>query len=126
MSVVLGRNVRIYQGTTGTSPIVAAAKSCTITKSGEVIEKSSSTQASAKEYLPGRSEWSVIINHLVVSEAPFDGIVKVLETYTLRINVEGTEMKGTAICTEASISAPIDAIANGSVKFKGTGELTAV
>ena len=32
MSVVLGKNLRIYAGTTGTSPLIAMAKNCTVSE----------------------------------------------------------------------------------------------
>lgn len=129
MSVTHGRNVRIYQGSTGTSPIIAAAKTATITKQAEVVEKSSSASSTAKEYIAGRTEWDVALNHLVTSGSginPFAGILEVGQTYTLRANIDGVEMSGTAICTEATITGTVGSLAQGSIKFKGTGELSSV
>lgn len=129
MAIVHGRNVRIYQGSTGTSPIIAAAKTCAVTSRADVEEKSSSTSATAKEFIAGRTEWEVSMTHLVTSGTginPFAGILEVRQTYTLRMNIDGVEMTGSAICVEATINGAVGSLAQGSIKFKGTGELSSV
>lgn len=127
MSVALGKNVKIYSGSTGTSPIIALAKACTVSKKLDIVEKSSSLQSAAKEFIGGRYEWDVSINHLIQvgSGTPFDSLIKVGQTYTLRVDISGIQQQGTAICIEADISGA-DGLATGSLKFKGTGELTTV
>ena len=124
MSIIHGRNIKIYAGASGSSPLIAAAKSCTVSMKADVIEKSSATQQTAKEYIGGRTDWEVSINHIVTSSAPFDGILKVNQTYTLRIDVGGTVKQGTAICVQADIQGAVGALGTGSVKFKGSGPLT--
>ena len=124
MGIVHGRNIKIYSGASGSSPLIAAAKSCTISRKADVIEKSSATQQSAKEYIGGRTEWEVAISHLVTSSAPYDGILKVNQTYTLRIDIGGTVKSGTAICVQADIQGAVGSLATGSVKLKGSGPLT--
>ena len=124
MSIIHGRNIKIYAGASGSSPLIAAAKSCTISQKADVIEKSSATQQSAKEYIGGRTEWEIAISHLVTSSAPFDGILKVNQSYTVRVDVNGTTKSGTAICMQADIQGAVGSLATGSVKFKGSGPLT--
>lgn len=124
MSVVLGRNVLIYSGTSGTSPVIAAAKSCTVSMKCDTVEKASSTSATDKEFRAGRSEWEISISHLVVTDAPFDGILKVKGTYTLSVVIGNTRKTGTAICMTANLDAPVDGLAKGNVKFQGSGPLT--
>ena len=124
MGIVHGRNIKIYSGASGSSPLIAAAKSCTISRKADVIEKSSATQQSAKEYIGGRTEWEVAISHLVTSSAPYDGILKVNQTYTLRIDIGGTVKSGTAICVQADIQGAVGSLATGRVKLKGSGPLT--
>ena len=121
---VLGKDVKIYAGSSGTTPLIAMAKSCTVTRKCGMIEKASATQGTAKEYIADREEWEVSLGHLVSSGAPFDGLLKVRQTYTLRIVIAGVTKTGTAICTQAELSAPVGSLATGSVKFKGTGALT--
>ena len=125
MSVVLGKNVKIYGGGSSNAPIIAMAKSCTVNRKCELIERAPILgNGTAKEYVAGREEWEVSLGHLVVDSAPFEGILMVRNTYTIRIEIDGQTKTGTAICTQAELSAPVKSLATGSVKFKGTGPLT--
>ena len=127
MAIEHGRNVLIYQGDEGNSPIIASAKSCTIGYKSDVIEKASSTSATAKEYIAGRTEWEVSLNHLVTTGSginPFEGLLMIGSTYTLRIVIASTVMKGTAICTQYEMNAAVGQLATGSVHLKGTGALS--
>ena len=124
MGIVHGRNIKIYSGASGTTALIAAAKSCTVSLKGDLIEKSSESQQQYREYIPGRMDWEISISHLVTSTAPFDGILKVNQTYTLRIDIGGTVKQGTAICVQADIQGAVGALGTGSVKFKGSGQLT--
>ena len=124
MAVVLGKNVFIYNSASGTTPIIAAAKSCTISKKCDIVEKASATSATDKSFVAGRTEWEVTINHLVPTGAPFDGILKVGGTYTLSILIGTTRKTGSAICVQADLGGTVRSLATGSVKFKGTGALT--
>lgn len=124
MAIIHGRNIIIYQGTSGSTKAIACAKSCSISKKVDTFEKSSSTSATAKEFIAGRTEWEVSLGHLITSDAPFEGILKVGGTYHLRMTIDGTTKQGDAICTQAEISGAVGSLANGSIKFKGTGELS--
>ena len=124
MGIVHGRNIKIYSGASGTTALIAAAKSCTVSLKGDLIEKSSESQQQYREYIPGRMDWEISISHLVTSSAPFDGILKVNQTYTLRIDIGGTVKQGTAICVQADIQGAVGSLATGNVKFKGSGLLT--
>jgi hypothetical protein len=129
MAVVLGKNIFIFNGSSGTTALIAAAKSCTITKKIELIERASSTQATAKEYVTGRYEWEVSLDHIVTTGAPYDGLLKVGNSYTVCFAVKtGTSSYsrkyGSAICVQADISGTVGGIGKGSVRFKGNGALT--
>ena len=124
MSVVLGKNLRIYAGTTGTSPLIAMAKTCTISKKCGLIEKASATNATSKEFIADREEWEISLGHLVSSSAPFEGLLKVRGTYGISVVIGSTRKTGTAICTQADITGSVGSLATGSIKFKGTGPLT--
>lgn len=123
MSVILGKNIFIYSGSTGTTPLIAAAKSCTISKKIDLFEKASSTQADAKEFTTGRYEWEMSLDHLVSSGAPFDGLLKVGQEYTISVVIENSRQTGKAICQQADISGPTGGLGKGNVKFKGNGKL---
>lgn len=124
MSVVLGKNLKIYAGTTGTSPLIAMAKTCTISKKCGLIEKASATNATSKEFIADREEWEISLGHLVSSSAPFEGLLKVRGTYGISVVIGSTRKTGTAICTQAEITGSVGSLATGSVKFKGSGPLT--
>ena len=124
MAVVLGKNIFIYAGSTGTSPIIAAAKSCTISSKCDLIEKASATQGTSKEFVAGRDEWDVSLDHLITTSAEFEGLLKVRGTYTLSIVINGVRKIGTAICQQADIRGAVGSLGTGSVKFKGSGALT--
>lgn len=121
--MVLGKNVFIYAGSSGTSPVIAAAKSCKISKKCETVEKASSTSPTDKVFRAGRSEWEISISHLVVNSEPFDGLLKVGNTYTLSVVIESTRKTGTAICIAADLGGSVGNLATGSVKFQGSGPL---
>ena len=124
MAVVLGKNIFIYSGSSGTSPIIAAAKSCSISSKCDLLEKASSTQNTSKEYIAGRDEWDISIDHLVTSGAPFEGLLKVRQTYTISVVIAGVRKYGTAICQQADIQGAVGSLGRGSVRFKGSGPLT--
>ena len=124
MGVILGKNIFIYEGSSGSTPIIAAAKSCTISSRCDLIEKASSTQNTSKEFIAGRDEWEVSLDHIVTSGAPFEGLLKVRGTYTLSIVISGVRKTGTAICQQADIRGSVGSLGTGSIKFKGSGALT--
>ena len=123
MGVVLGKNIFIYSGSSGTSPIIAAAKSCVISSRCDLMEKASTTQGTSKEFEAGRDEWEVSLDHLVTTDAPYEGLLKVRGTYTLSIVINGVRKTGTAICRQADIRGGVGEIGKGSVHFKGSGPL---
>lgn len=124
MSVVLGKNIFIYSGNSGTTPIIAAAKSCSISSKCDLLEKASASQHTSKEYIAGRDEWDISLDHLVTSGAPYEGLLKVRQTYTISVVIGGVRKSGTAICQQADIQGSVNSIGRGSVKFKGSGPLT--
>lgn len=120
----LGKDVQIYAGSSGTSPLIAMAKTCTISKKCGLIEKASATNATSKEYIADREEWEISLGHLVSSSAPFEGLLKVRGIYGISVVIGSTRKTGTAICTQAEITGSVGSLATGSIKFKGTGPLT--
>lgn len=125
MAVVKGRNVKIYAGSSGTSPMVALAKGCQVSHKTAMIECAPTQgDGTSREFIPGREEWDISIDHLVANAAPFEAIRKVRQLFTIRVEVEGQTLTGTAYCTQADLSAPVNSLATGSAKFKGSGPLT--
>ena len=122
MGVILGKNVFIYSGATGTTPVIAAAKSCTITIKYDMIEKASSTQSNAKEFIKGRYEWDLTVDHLVVSGNEFQGLSLAGQRVLISVVINGVRKKGYVICPQAGISGAVGGLATGSLTFKGDGE----
>lgn len=113
----------IYSGASSTTPVIAAAKSCSISIKYELIEKASSTQQKAKEYNYGRYEWDLTVDHLVVSSNEFQGLSLAGGTRLLiSVVINGVRKKGYVLCPQSGLSAPVSGLATGSVTFKGDGE----
>lgn len=122
MGVILGKKVLIYSGATGTTPVVAAAKNCSINIKYDMIEKASSTQSTAKEFITGRYEWELTVDHLVVSGSEYQGLTLAGQRVLISVVINNVRKKGYVIVPQAGISAPVNGLATGSVTFKGDGE----
>ncbi len=121
MAIIHGKNVKIYNSS-GTV-LSADAKSCIITKTGDTEEVASTSSGTAREFIPGRTTWSVDLTHLVTTNQ--GGIPLVGTSYTIRYMVGSTRVyTGTVICTEASITSTKGGLSQGSIKMKGSGELS--
>jgi hypothetical protein len=126
MGVVLGKNVFIYSGQSGTTAVIAGAKSCTIIRDCQTKEKASSSNATETERVAGRSSWEVSLNHLLFSDtntSPFEGILKVGQSVTLSMVIGSRRYYGTAICDHAEISGAVGGLATGQIHVLGSGGL---
>ena len=124
MGVVLGRNIFIYAGNSGTTPVIAAAKSCTISEKCDLMEVASASNQTSKEFIAGRTEWEISISHLVVSSNEYQGMLKVGTSFSISVVINGVRKTGTAICNQADIGGAVGNLATGSIHLKGTGPLT--
>ena len=121
---ILGKSIIVKIGSTA----IAAAKSCSISTSCDLIETSSPTQnvtstGTWRMFLTGRKEWEVSCDYLVTA---VEDLLQVGQAVTLTIQgqTSGDSVSGQAICTQADVSGSIGALAKGSFKFKGNGELS--
>lgn len=113
-----GRHILIYTGNPAVA--IAAAKSCTITRTAEVIENSSPASGEARTYEVTRISWEVSISTLVL--AMRDYIFKRGQSYFITCKDRTNQsdiITGTAICTSAEIVATDGNLAQGSLKFIG-------
>ena len=124
MAPIQGRNIYIYAGTSGTTPIIAGAKSCTISSKCDLMETASATNQTSKEFVPGRTEWEISISHLVMSSNEYQGMLKVGTQFSISVVINGVRKTGTAICTQADIGGAVGNIATGSIRLNGSGPLT--
>lgn len=110
---------------------IAAMKSSGLEHTAEVIEKSSATSGTAREFLPGRTTWAVTASWLVSTQQAMQrNIFRVGKTYTLRFgDLSGSAVSnifavyGEAICTECKVTAAVGNLVQGSFRFHGTGPL---
>lgn len=116
---ILGKSIIVKIGSTA----IAAAKSCSISTSCDLIETSSPSSSSWRTFLTGRKEWEVSCDYLVTTVAD---LLQVGQAVTLTIQgpTSGDSVSGQAICTQADVSGSIGALAKGSFKFKGNGALS--
>ena len=124
MGVVLGKDIHIYAGTTGTSPLIAGARSCTISSKCDLMETASATNQTSKEFIAGRTEWDVAISHLVMAGSEFEGMLKNGTTVSISVVINNVRKTGTAIVNSDDIGGAVGNIATGSIHLKGSGPLT--
>lgn len=123
MAVIYGRNVKIYNSS-GTA-LICAAKSCVVNMDADNFEVASETSATDKEFIPGRSSWTVELSHLVTTNK--GGVPLVRTKYVIRYMVGSTQVyTGSVICVHADINAVVGNLATGNISMLGTGPLTAV
>lgn len=108
---------------------IASAKSCDIDTSCDVIEVSSPTSGTAREFIPGRSEWSVSCSFLLTG---FKARLKAGTVVTLTIGsvTSGTrtlssdKVSGSAIVRQAKVNGTRGKLCQGSWVFQGSGALS--
>lgn len=119
---IQGRDVNIYNGN---NALIAAAKSCTIHKTVEMIEVADPSNSGTKKYITGRSSWTISLSHLVTTNN--GGIPMVGSSYSITYKVGSTSVfSGTATCTEAEITSTVGNLSQGSIKMQGSGPLSEV
>lgn len=128
--IIHGKDIIIMAGGTA----IAAARSCDIQVQTDLLEVSSPTTGKARTYIPGRYTWQVKISNLIIggtgNTTPVRTFIRhaiVNNTVTLVIkdnDYTNDTLTGTAICTTASITATIGNLAQGSLVWQGSGELT--
>ena len=107
---------------------VAAAKSCDIDLSCDVVETASASDGEYRTYITGRKKWDVSVSYLVTTAFATIAL-KVGDTVTLTMgktmngHITGDRLTGTAIVTDCRITGNIGNLAKGSFKFQGTGAL---
>lgn len=127
--MVNGKNIFILAGEDENSAtIIAGTRSNEVRVTCDNIEVSSPTSGQWREYLAGRSGWTVSTGFLVGDASRIKDLLKVRKHYLLifRSRINGTtsvHLKGWAILTECQITATIGNLVQGSFRFVGTGPL---
>lgn len=122
-----GNNILIGTMSGSTFTALAAVKSHDANNSADTIEKASETQQDYKEFIPGRKEWSINVNYLVLndSNSNVEDLLKAGNIYAIRIKGRSGNYKisGNAICVQCKQTYSRGVLAAGSFVFKGTGPL---
>ena len=125
----VGQNIIIgtMSGTTFTP--FAAVKTHSVDASADAIEKASATQQAWREYIPGRKDWSMTLNYLVLEDANTNitDLLKVGNVYTIVSkdrNNSSYKVQGTAICVGCHQDYQQGNLSVGSYSFKGSGPLS--
>lgn len=121
MAIIHGGKIQIFNAS-GTS-LLAASNSCVIRKQGEAIEVASATSQTDREFITGRSSWSIDMDYLITTG--LDGIPLVNTKYQIKVMVNGTQSAtGYVICTECDVQAPMNGLSKGTIRMQGTGPLS--
>ena len=108
----------------------AAVKTHSMRTGADSIEKASATQQKWREYEPGRLDWSVTLNYLVLEDANsnIEDLLKAGQVYTIVSkdrNTDTYKLQGNVLCVECRQDYQQGNLTVGSYSFKGTGALTA-
>lgn len=107
---------------------VAGARSAEVRVDGELVEVAAATQGDWREFMAGRKEWDVQVNHLVLANADIQKLIQVLQKVTLLIKgrnaANTTGLIGQAYIQTAKQTYTRGALIQGSFSFKGTGPLS--
>lgn len=119
--MITGNTIQVYLDGTA----IAASRSCKIHHQCDTVETASASSNTDREYIPGRTDWTITTTWLVVSAAAMKSqMLRVRQFYNIRYGDDSTYLSGRAICTEAEVTASWGSLVQGSFKFKGTGPLT--
>ena len=117
-----GNNIIILKGATA----IAGTKSQEIQTGCEVIEISSPTTGTWRQYLAGRKEWGISVSYLVLAASGMADLLQIGESYTIVIKDRDntTSLSGTAILKSAKQTYTRGNLVAGAYQFVGSGELT--
>jgi predicted secreted protein len=106
--------------------VVAGTKSNEAQVESDAIEVASPTNGIWAAYIPGRRNWSVTSNCLILSFTDIKRVLRVGASVSIRILGRGqsSNLIGTAIVQNCSFQFIRGNLATGSFSFKGNGPLT--
>lgn len=123
-----GKDITVIIAQNGTALASTRIKYNDIKNKCDVIEKASANQQTWKEFVAGRSEWSVNVGYLVLAAPQVSNMLLVRQTFDLTLTAsDGTStgaLTGKAILTSVDIKANTGSLAQGTFAFQGTGPLS--
>lgn len=123
-----GNNIIVYVLNGSTWSAIAATKSDTLKVDGDQIEICSQSEQSWRQYMAGRSGWSLSAMFLVTEVADLRKVLSVNTRVKLRIGARtfssSTGLEGYAIIKSMDIGMTRGGLAQGNIQFLGDGSLT--
>ena len=112
-----------------TGNVIAAAKTCEVEVSADVVEVSRSTEGAVKHFVAGRTEWSMSVGCLVTSVttvAALEAMVGTEQnvTFGVRGSAAGERLTGRAIVQRLRWTGTLGNLATYSATLQGTGALS--
>lgn len=124
MAHLKGNNIIVMVGNNA----IAAAKSCEVEMSTELIEVSSPSSGTARSYVAGKTEWKVNVNRLLAdTSVMYQAVLQVGTSVTLKVQVRNKSsdyLTGTAIVKSVKMTASRGDLVKFAISFVGTSELT--
>ncbi len=118
--MIHGRNILIYAG----GQVVAAARSCSISKNVDDSEVSNPASTGTRNYIAGRMSWTVSITKLVtVAHTFFENLDQEVRLSFMVRGSSTDRMTGNAIVKNAEVSGTVGSLATGNFTFQGSGPL---
>jgi predicted secreted protein len=126
-----GNTILVYLGST----LIGGIKSNDIETDIEMIEVSSPSSGTWREYRTGRKEWKVSVNYLVLANSSLGNSSTALKdllcignSYTLKFmprnGSSSNGVEGTAILKTCKVSAAKQNLVTGQFTFIGNGQLS--
>lgn len=104
--------------------VIAATRSDEIQTQCEAVEVSGPTTGQWRQFIAGQKQWGFTTNALVTTAANLAELLMVGVSYSITIVSGNTALTGTALCTEAKLTATVGNLCQGGWSFIGSGELT--
>lgn len=125
---VVGNKIGVYVGGT----LIACATSATFEGQNTMIDATCKDNNGAEQVIPGQQSWSMSVDALVKYDAAYgiddlDAVWLNQQEVTIRMGTGVTGdpyYEGTAYIESFSKNAGLNEVANYSVSFKGTGNVT--
>ena len=115
-----GNDLIVYQSGTA----IAAAKSCVISKSMDIIEAANNTDGNARSFVPSMLTWTIRVTGLVTNLENNLQVSSIVQLSVRDRNTQSDRLTGNAFVSSAEVTATWGNLAQMSMTFQGAGPLT--
>lgn len=125
-----GKDITLILSQNGTALASTRIRTNDIQTKTDIIERSSATQQTWREYIAGRKEWNLTVGYLILASTQVKDLLMVGQTFDVTMTatngVSSDSITGQAILEHVKQTGNISNLAQGSFSFKGSGPLTEV